>query len=187
MQTKPEEIANVYHDKLEEKVNNIVREMEKYEESQEDEQHAVTRLLGRVRQSATTFQFHTITRKEMSLIFKKLPRKTSTGDDEVAYCDLVDAKYYTLGMVLKIVNLIIETSHWPHGWRNSLISPLFKGGPDKWDSRGYRTVALTSAVSRIVERVLNKQLEKYLEEKDILLQECHGFVRASPPLPQLQC
>ena len=47
---------------------------------------------------------------------------------------------------------------------------------DIWDPFGYRPVALTSCVSRIIERLLNEQLARHIESKGLLLEECHGFV-----------
>ena len=111
----------------------------------------------------------------MQEIMKKIPRKTSTGDNNISYLDLLDGQYYTVHFLLKIVNLTIETGHWSRQCVNSIIMPLFKGGEDWLDAGGYRPVALTCAIAQIVERVLNKQLMDFILEKGITLEENHGF------------
>ena len=48
---------------------------------------------------------------------------------------------------------------------------------DILDPNGYRPLALTSALRRIIERILNGQLVDFLIRKELILQECHGFIR----------
>ena len=41
-----------------------------------------------------------------------IPKKTSTGDDDISYLNLIDGQYYTGPKITKIVNLLITTQHW---------------------------------------------------------------------------
>ena len=76
-----------------------------------------------------------------------------------------------------VVNLIIDTGHWPGTWKLSIIKPLYKGTGDKWSSNSYRPVALISAIARSVERELNEQLMSYLTKAGLNLEENHGFIQ----------
>ena len=173
IESKPEKMTEIYHDKLEEKVFNIMRELEEYDESIEEEEAALKTMFGDKRNH--DFEFRKITKEELLKVLKALPLKTSHGDDGLAYVDIIDSGYYSVDPLLQIINLVIETGHWPSLWKNSIVKPLFKG-TDKWDPGAYRPVSITNTISRITERVLNAQLLQFLQEKNIVLEECHGFV-----------
>ena len=113
----------------------------------------------------------------MIKLITKLPKKTSSGDDWISYIDIQDGLIYTAPLMKDIVNLIIDTGHWPRRWKLSIIKPLYKGAGDKWSSNSYRPVALISALSRVVERLLNEQLMNYLNKSGLNLEENHGFVQ----------
>ena len=82
------------------------------------------------------FNLSKVSKDQVEDTLRKLPKKTSFGDNEVAYTEIVDGMYYTADLITSIINLIIETGHWPNSWKNSLIKPLFKSG-DKWDPSSY--------------------------------------------------
>ena len=93
------------------------------------------------------FNFQKVTLEEVEEILLNLPRKTSAGDDQISYIEIKDASHYVTPMLNAIVNLIIETSHWPKVWSNSIIKPLYKGEGDIHDASCYRPVALTCCLS----------------------------------------
>ena len=63
----------------------------------------------------------------MEDVLWNLPRKTSAGDDQISYIGIKDAMYYVAPMLKTIINLIIETSHWPKVWSNGVIFIKGKG------------------------------------------------------------
>ena len=83
-----------------------------------------------------------------------LPRKTSVGDDDLAYIDLLYAAYYITDPVLVIINDVLRSGYWSKTWLNSIVKPLFKGREDEWDAGHYRLDTLKGCISRIIERVL---------------------------------
>ena len=131
METKPSKLTEIYHDKMEEKVKNIIEEMEQYEESKEDESIALANMFGETPQNR--WEFQPISKTQLLNIIEKLPRKTSYGDDGISYIDIKDSLFYSLDPLLKIINLVMETGHWPSTWKNSIIKPLRKGLEDKFD------------------------------------------------------
>ena len=154
--SNPLKVAEIFHDKLEEKVTYIMLNLEEFSETVEEEMKDLGLLFGK--STDPVFEFKPIDKEQLLKIIKKLPRKSSHGDDGISYIDLLDGAYYTIDPLLQIINQVIETGHWPSKWKNSVIKPLSKGTEDKWDASGYRPVALTSTVSRVVEWVLNVQL-----------------------------
>ena len=115
----------VYHDSLEEKVINIVQEMEQFEETYNEEKEALMKTFPQ--KSNEVFEFTKIKEEKVLKIQKSVPSNTSCGDDEISYLELRDAAFYIAGHLKQIVNLIIETNHWSSQWKNSIIKPLYKG------------------------------------------------------------
>ena len=173
VEDKLSRVCRIYHDNLEEKINNIIKELEPWTESKEEEEIMIKRSLGKAQKE---FKFQQTSEECVKKIISKLPRKTSTGDDEVSYVDLIDGGYYTARVITWIINNIVATSHWPTMWSNSLVKPLYKNSGDLWEAASYRPVAITSAVGRIVERVLNQQLTEWLIEEGLIIEDCHGFI-----------
>ena len=91
--------------------------------------------------------------KRRGSIINDLPKKLSTGEDQISYADIKDCENFSVKMMTFITNEIIATKFWPRLWTNSIIKALFKGGKKKTDSTAYRPISLTSAVSLVVERI----------------------------------
>ena len=176
VETNMEKVAEIFHSRLEDKVNTIASDMEEFCEEKEEEEHELDRIFKSVRPVSERFKFKEVELETVEKIMNELERKTSCGDDGVSYLDLVDGSFYSVPFIHFISNMIIQTNHWPRTWKNSIIKPLYKGSDDKWDAASYRPVALTPAISRIVEKILNKQMLDFLEEEDLIPQQCHGFV-----------
>ena len=172
--TKPKEMAKIMGDTFEKKVVTIAQELEKYEEDEVKEDEELRRLFEDKNRSQ--FKFNHVTKEYMEHIIKNLPKKVSTGEDNISYVDIRDGSYYVSGELQKITNEIISTQHWPSIWKNHLTKPLFKGGDDPWDPNGYRPISLTSVLSRTVERVITNQLMEYMVRNKLLADECHGFL-----------
>ena len=129
LESNLEEVANIYHEAIEEKIENIAQSMLEYEESEEEEERGLSE--AGVRRGSEEFNFRPVTQEEVEEVIQKLPRKTSSGDDQVSYIEIKDAAYYVAPMLTTIINLIIQTSHWPKVWSNSVIKPLYKGETDQ--------------------------------------------------------
>ena len=68
----------------------------------------------------------------------------------------------------------MATGEVPQAWRDSNISPIYKGGSKKAPSN-YRPVSLTSILSRILEKIIFAQLRTFIETTDALPTNQHGF------------
>ena len=171
---KPTQIAERYHEVIREKVDKIAGDMEQWREDERTEEKELKRIGMTL--SAEEFQFKKISVEQMKEFIRNLPKKSSTGTDEVSYIEIKDGEYYVAPLLTEIVNGIIETGHWPSEWKSSIIKPLYKSKGDKLDAKSYRPVSLTSALGRTTERVLNSQLIEHLLHQDFISEECHGFV-----------
>ena len=73
VETKLEAVAEVFHDSLEEKVLNIVKEMEPFEETYAEEKKALENTFPR--KSNEVFEFNQIEEEKVVKILKSLPAK----------------------------------------------------------------------------------------------------------------
>ena len=174
VETRTEGIAEILHETMQDKVLTIVKNVEKYEESVETEARLVTDLLGN--RLIEEFNFEEKSEEDLQKIIKTLPRKTSTGIDNISYIELIDGVVYIVPILTEIINGIMRLGHWPVKWKTSIIKPLFKGGPDVLDPKSYRPISLTTAPSRVAERILNIQLQKHIDLNEIIPNDCHGFI-----------
>ena len=77
--------------------------------------------------------------------------------------------------LLKIINKIWETGVMPKSWKLSLIIPAKKPGKDPFCATGYRPIALTSCICKIMEKMVNTRLVWYLEKNNCLSLVQFGF------------
>jgi len=73
-----------------------------------------------------------------------------------------------------IVNSSIKSGQFPDGWKNALVTPIFKSGDDKM-SCNYRPISLLPALSKVLEKIVSEQLIHYLEINQYLSPLQFGF------------
>ena len=105
VESKNEDMAEILHKTMQKKVLDIVKDVEKYEESEETETRHVKDLLGD--KSIEEFSFQEVTEEDLRQILKTLPRKTSTGIDDISYIELIDGEYFVIPILTEIINGII--------------------------------------------------------------------------------
>ena len=109
IETKSSGIAEILHETMQNKVLNIVKNVEKYEESVETEARHVNDLLGN--RVIEEFSFHEISEEDLRKIIRMLPRKTSTGIDDISYIELIDGEEFVVPILTEILNGIIRVGH----------------------------------------------------------------------------
>ena len=72
----------------------------------------------------------------------------------------------------------------PDDWKKANISPIYKKGP-KDEAGNYRPVSLTSVACKLLETIVKKQMTKFLNERHVISQEQHGFVKGRSCLTNL--
>ena len=89
IETKLKDMAEIYHDSLDDKIVKIVQDMESFEESEEEETEALQSMFPRM--TTEEFTFSPVEESDIEEILRNLPSKTSTGDDGISYVELKDA------------------------------------------------------------------------------------------------
>jgi len=72
----------------------------------------------------------------------------------------------------------------PSDLKRGKVSPIFKGG-SRGDPKNYRPITLTSHVMKVCEKVVARALINYLEEKQLMNKDQHGFRHGKSCLSQL--
>ncbi|CAM4527941.1 unnamed protein product [Lepidochelys kempii] len=72
----------------------------------------------------------------------------------------------------------------PDDWKKANVVPIFKKGKKK-DLGNYRPVSLTSAPGKIMERILKETILKQLEERKVIRNSQHGFIKGKSCLTKL--
>ena len=70
--------------------------------------------------------------------------------------------------VIKVLNSICQqiwkTQQWPQAWERSVFTPIPKKGNAK-ECSNYRTIALTSHVSKVMLKILQARLQQYVNRE----------------------
>ena len=104
-----------------------------------------------------------------------LSSPTSPGEDEILYSMIFNLPRNSKQFLLDILNSFWFSGTSPKSWKISIIVPVLKPLKDSYHPKNYRSIALTSCVSKIYERMVNAQLLWYLESKNLLSNRQFGF------------
>lgn len=118
--------------------------------------------------------FAPIRKTEMIEVINSLNNINSTGSDGVSVNFLKHAHEVLLIPLLHIVNIIFREGIYPNIFKNSIITPLHKGGSKK-DISNYRPIAINSNISKIIEKCIKLRLVSYLESFNLLSSNQYGF------------
>ena len=109
---------------------------------------------------------------------------SAAGPDRFPAVFLKNCKNTLVHPLFLIWRKSLDTGVIPDLLKTSVITPIFKGG-DKLKPKSYRPVALTSHLIKIFEKVIRQQMVKYIEERNLLNPNQHGFRSGHSCLSQL--
>ena len=104
----------------------------------------------------------------------KLPERAATGSDGVPSVLLKKCAVALMQPLLSLWEASWTTGTVPEKLKEGIVAPIFKGG-NKSEPSNYRTVVLTSHVSKLFERVVAGQLVRHLELGRYISPNQHGF------------
>lgn len=104
-------------------------------------------------------------------------KNTAPGPDNVHYELLRHLSLEAKHVLLEIYNKIWTTGIYPDSWRLATVIPLLKGGKLRSDVGGYRPIALTSCMSKVLERMISLRLSWVLETHKLVASFQAGFRR----------
>ena len=103
-----------------------------------------------------------------------LSSSTATGPDKVAYPMLKHLPRSGMDFLLHIFNLSWSSHSFPSIWKTSSIIPIHKMGKPLYFPASFRSISLTSCISKLFERIILSHL-LFLESNSIFSPHQPGF------------
>ena len=114
-----------------------------------------------------------------------LSSSTATGPDKVAYLMLKHLPRSGMDFLFHIFNLSWSSHSFPSIWKTSSIIPIHKMGKPLDSPASFRSISLTSCVSKLFERIILSRLLCFLESHSILSPRQAGFRPGRSTLDQI--
>lgn len=127
----------------------------------------------------SNFSFH-----ELQLALDGL-RDTSPGVDGIPYSFIIKSPDCVKEYYLNLINRFFEYGSIPDQWKTQIIIPILKPGKSSSDPNGYRPIALSSVLAKIMEHMIKFRLEWIVESKGILAKSQYGFRKGMSTLDGL--
>jgi len=125
--------------------------------------------------------------EQIRRIMNKLKNKTSLGPDglpTILFKQLATQLAYPLAAMF---NIFMQAGIVPEIWKTAIVTPIFKKGVSS-NPKNYRPISLTCVGSKIFESVIKGALVPFLEHKQLISKNQHGFrSKHSTCLNLLEC
>ena len=135
---------------------------------------APTTIHERDKSSNARFSFKLATVESIHHILENLQCKKGPGLDGISNRILRLLAPWLSEPLTDIINTSLQRSVFPHNWKQSKVTPVFKHG-SRTDVNNYRPISITPALSRILEKVVDLQLGSYIESNELLTNRQYGF------------
>ena len=123
------------------------------------------------KQVLRTISFRT---EQIRQILKKLKNKLSSGPDgipPIIFKNLANQLAYPLAVMF---NIFMQSGSVPSIWKRAIVIPIYKKGSSSIP-KNYRPISLTCVGSKIFETAIKSVLVPFLERKNLLSENQHGF------------
>ena len=115
---------------------------------------------------------------ELIKAIRLLKNNKAAGPDKIIAEMLKATPTDLLSLILKIMNTIKTTCHYPSSWALGITSLLYKEGDDE-DPNNYRAITVTAALSKVFAIMLNERLENWSISNNVMRIEQIGFQKKS--------
>ena len=125
-----------------------------------------------------------ITHKEVSEAIRNLKSNKAPGLDGFCLELLKNSSSYLMTPLVKLFNLVLDSSEYPDLWNLSCITHIHKKG-DKFEPQNYRGISVSSCIGKVLCYIINKRINSYIEEKKILKNNQAGFRKNHRTIDQI--
>ena len=108
------------------------------------------------------FSFSDVTTSTVLSHLKSLDTRKSAGPDNLSARFLKDIAHEIAAPLTSLFNFSLQHGTFPAAWKQSNITPIYKGGPVD-DPSNYRPISVVSVIAKILEKIVSVQLSGYLE------------------------
>ena len=124
--------------------------------------------------SSETFTFEESNEDFVRNELRKLQTTKSTRLDTISARLLKAAASVISKHFTHFFNLAIQLGKIPNEWKESKVTPVFKGG-DRKDQNNYRPISVIPLVMKLMERAVHEQLQSFFVEHNMLVLQQSGF------------
>ena len=110
--------------------------------------------------------FKAITEDETYSIIMNLAKKSCTLDP-IPTPQLINCIDVLLPVITKMVNISLESGHYPSAWKEALIRPILKKNGLDTVFKNCRPVSNLSLISKVTERVVFLQIDNHMKKHDL--------------------
>ena len=127
------------------------------------------------RQTANVDEIEFVSYKEITSIIKELKSNKATGHDCISAKVLKNLPRKAIVFIVKLINGMYCTSHFPTDWKIAKVIPVHKKNKDASLIRNHRPISLLTHLSKIAEKSVKKRLLSFMTAKKFLINEQFGF------------
>ena len=122
----------------------------------------------------TTFNLKQVSSETLSIAFKKIKKKKSSGSDSLTQEQLAYGENVLITPLLAIFNTSLASGKFPTNWKTAIITPVLKKG-NKNEYDNYRPVSCLPAAAKLLESIVCSQVTDYMEKNNFIPDTQHGF------------
>lgn len=148
-------------------------------------QDTVRKFMKKSTNPATYNEVKCTSYKEVCSVIKSLKTNKAAGHDAISVRVIKNLPRKAVVFIVKIINGIFYTSHFPSAWKISKVIPLIKKNKDISQISSYRPISLLPVLSKIAEKIIKKRLLSFIAENDLLAKEQFGFREGHSTVDQL--
>ena len=93
--------------------------------------------------------------------------KKSCAQDQSSRSMLVKCIDVLLPVITKMVNISLESGHFPSAWTEALVRPILKKNGLDTVFKNYRSVSNLSFISKVTERAVFLQIDNHMKKHDV--------------------
>ena len=116
-------------------------------------------------ESQISCNFKEVSELDISKLFGELKTHVATGEDKIPAKLVKLSKQFLLKPLTTAINSSIRNSVFPNKAKCAMVTPIDKGGKDKFSISNYRPVSVLNIFSKFYERVIKSQIVAYIDIK----------------------
>lgn len=122
----------------------------------------------------STIYLNPLSPNELIKVIKTLKNSKAVGHDGIRTDIIKQSMFLIAEPLTHVLNLSLMQGSFPEILKKSVVRPLYKKG-DRSEMSNYRPVTLIPIFSKIYEKIMYNRLIQFLESKNVLDDQQHGF------------
>lgn len=113
--------------------------------------------------------------KEITKVIQKLKSAKAPGEDGVSNILVKNLPRKAVVVLKNIINAMFKFNYFSEAFKNAIVTCILKPGKDASLAASYRPISLLRSFAKIAEIFINRGLCLWLQQREVLPPEQHGF------------